>query len=190
MNGRERLVNSYLAERLRRIRRERRISLPDLAERISLPYPTCYAKEIGLTPIGLDYLLRFQLATGLPIHDIWFPVSEHVAYVDTDVIRCLLQGISEQSRDVTEEDVVEITASVFQVPVHAVKGGFHHRQIIQARAAAALVVQSHPLLKLADLARLVRRTPRALLKARHCAAKYGPGFWRKVEAVQREVDSL
>ena len=91
----------------------------------------------------------------------------------------------------TIRDVLEATAEAFQVPMEGLTGGWHHKNLVKARAAAALVVGARPGLALEDLARAVRRKYWGLVSARKTARKrYGPVFWRKVEAIQQEVESL
>ena len=190
MTRREQLVNAHLAHRIRRIRQEHGKSRNEIARRVGLSTTACQKREAALLPLGMDFLLRFQLTLGLDIRDIWFPVSEAVPYVDDNVIRELLEGIARQHRAPTEADVLAIAAEVFGLPERALRSGGHQKVLVQARTAAAFAVESHPLLQLAALARLTKRTPEGLHSARVRASAYGPDFWRKVELVRREVDEL
>ncbi len=190
MTDQEKLVSLHMGLRLRHFRLKAGESERSMAKRMGMARTAYRYRELGVRPVTLEILLRFQLALNLGIHDLWFP-AEKVPCVHDDVIRATLERSCLQSYLPTVRDVLEATAEAFQVPLEGLTGGWHHRNLVKARAAAALVVGSRPALRLEDLAKAVRRKYWGLVNARKTARKrYGPAFWRKVEAIQQEVDAL
>ncbi len=190
MTDKEKLVSLHMGQRLRHFRIKAGASERSMAKRMGLARTAYRYRELGIRPVTLDFLLRFQLALNLEIHDLWFP-TEKVPCVHDDVIRAALKRSRLQSYLPTIRDVLETTAEVFQVPMEGLTGGWHHKNLVKARAAAAFVVASRPGVALEDLARAIRRTCAGLKSSRQTARKkYGTAFWRKIEAIQQEVDSL
>ncbi len=190
MTEKERFVSLCMGLRLRHFRIKAGESERSMAKRMGIARTAYRYRELGIRPVTLDILLRFQLALNLDIHDLWFP-AEKVPCVHDDVIRATLERSRLQSYVPTIRDVLEATAEAFHVPLEGLTGGWHHKNLVKARAAAAFVVASRSGLALEDLARAIRRTPAGLKNNRKVARKrYGPAFWRKVEAIQQEVESL
>ena len=146
---------------------------------------------MGRVPITLSFLLRVQLALGVHIEHLWFPFRKGVDTPDESVIESAMRELLELMCPTTVEQVLEITAQAFQVPVNALCSGLGHKRLRQARTAAALVIESIPHLRLTDLSRLVCRSSRSLLwSRRHAQYRAGKEFWNKVAAIRREVESL
>ena len=190
MQPQEKLVSLQMGQRLRHFRIRAGESERSMAERMGIKRTAYRYRELGVRPVTLETLLRFQLALSLDIHDLWFP-AEKVPCVHDEVILSILERSRLQSYLPTVRDVLEATAEAFQVPLEGLTGGWHHKNLVKARAAAAFVVASRPGLALEDLARAIRRTPAGLKNNRNVARKrYGPAFWSKVEAIRQEVESL
>ena len=135
MTDNEKLVSLHMGQRLRHFRIKAGESERSMAERMGIKRTAYRYRELGIRPVTLDILLRFQLALNLDIHELWFP-AEKVPCVHDDVIRATLEQSRLQSYLPTIQDVLAVTSEVFQVPLEGLTGGWHHKNLVKARAAA------------------------------------------------------
>ena len=187
----EKLATVWMGRHLEAVRHKKRLSAREVASRLGMRPDNYRTREMGRVIITLSFLLRVQLALNVPIESLWFPFRRGVGTPDESTTAAAFANLLEHMASVTVEQVLEITAEAFQVPVGAIASGLGHKRLRQARTAAALVIESIPHLKLVDLSRLVCRTPRTLYWTRRQAQeKSDKGFWGKVAAIRREVSTL
>ncbi len=187
----ERLACQWMGKRMEKVRHKQGLTAAEVARRTSHKASHYRLKELGQQRISLDFLLRAWLALDVEIDRLWFPVAERVEVADESTAEAILLDLLELQQLVTAEQVVQVTAEVFQIPCRALTSGDGHRRIREARTAAAFVFERIHHLRLVDLARLVRRSPRTLAHARE-QVRYDmdPDFFRKFQAIRQGVGEL
>ncbi len=153
----EKLACVWMGRHLEFVRHRKRLTAAEIAHRLGMRVDKYRCRELGRVPITLSFLLRVQLALNVHIEHLWFPFREGIDTPDEPVIESAMYELLELMCPTTVEQVLEVTAQTFQVPVNAVCSGHGRKRLRQARTAAALVVESIPHLRLTDLARLVCR---------------------------------
>ena len=186
----ERLASAFVGRRLELLRLKLGLTAKDMAAKIGIHPDSYRLRELGMRPISVDFLLRCHLVLGPDsLERIWFPVAEILPWVDAVNLRIHIDGWAMQESPVSLEQVVEICAEGFGVPVGAVKGGSGHEKVRQARAAAVVIVSTRPWLHLSELAPLVGRSRRTLFEIRSKALK-DERLLKRIQEIAREVDAL
>ena len=83
MTDNEKLVSLHMGQRLRHFRIKAWESERSMANRMGMARTAYRYRELGIRPVTLDILLRFQLALSLEIHNLWFLLRKFPASMTT-----------------------------------------------------------------------------------------------------------
>ncbi|MEE8177674.1 MAG: helix-turn-helix transcriptional regulator [Acidobacteriota bacterium] len=192
MTQNEKSASAFIGRRIMARRQQKGVTAQEMAAKVGMSLSSYRRRELGLLPISLEFLLRCQLVSNMDsIKRLWFPVGIGIEAVDDHIIRVELGLYEHQERPVTLDQVLQITAEVFRIPVSALGGGFANRAVYQARTAATVVVASLPHLSIERLACKVRRTSGAVHHAYRKARRHADeAFFRKVELIHDGLGEL
>ena len=170
MTRTERIASAYVGRRLELLRLNRGITAEKMAASNGMATTTYRLRELGQHPMSIDFLLRCHMILGPDaLERFWFPVEMRVSAVD-DMVIVIQVGLWErQAQPVTYQQIIEVCAEAFGIPVGAITGGLSNVKVRKARTAAALIVASRPHLRLSELASFVGRSRRRGLLTHFCA---------------------
>ncbi|MEE8177673.1 MAG: helix-turn-helix domain-containing protein [Acidobacteriota bacterium] len=160
------LVSGYVMDRIRFFRLMQRRTLNEAARRSGIPLGSYSCLETKRYRLSLDNLLRLQLVLGVEIGDLWPKVTGKCNLVTDEVLLTTLRAARGWlPKRITIIDVLLAIREVYGLDQADLVQPSRRRDLAEARAVAARLVQEQPGLAVSDLARLFGRDPSSLF---HC----------------------
>lgn len=100
-------VSSYVANRIREVRKSKKMTQKELAEKLGVKHNTISNYERNVSELGQNELFRISNALGISINDLYPPIANKSDIESKEVVRIPILGAIACGEPITAEENIE-----------------------------------------------------------------------------------